>query len=182
RNGGAPMIVWITHAKVGHRQAPLQKKTQPAWLGFFMLQCWPKLEICRKVTRVDPAARLLKRRRLPRRRQGERSMKRVGFPIYFNHVPKCAGTSLNELLSRSLHRDQLGVEPFYSVTELYTLRSERFDRLALVGSHVPHWVAARRLNGWTKLTILREPWSRFQALCRHLLRIQGSEPQALWPT
>ncbi len=106
-------------------------------------------------------------------------MKQIGFPLYFNHVPKCAGTSLNEVFCRGLHRDQLGVEPFVTAVELYTLRASRFDRLAFVGSHVPHWVAARRLPDWTFVTVLREPWSRFQALCRHLVRIEGSEPQAL---
>jgi hypothetical protein len=104
-----------------------------------------------------------------------------GFPLYFNHVPKCAGTSLNEVLSRGLHREAIGLEPFLSAVEFYTLRSDAFDRLVLVGSHVPHWVARRRLRDWTRVTALRDPWSRFQALCRHLLRIASSEPQALSP-
>lgn len=108
-------------------------------------------------------------------------MKRRGFPLYFNHVPKCGGTTLNEVLSRGLHRDQVGVEPFVPVDDIYTMRAERFDRLALIGSHIPHWVAARRFAGWTRLTMLREPWQRFQALCRHLLRIRASAPQALYP-
>jgi hypothetical protein len=108
--------------------------------------------------------------------------KNIAFPLYFNHIPKCGGTSLNEVLSRNLRSNQIGAEPFYSVTELYTLRSELFDRLDLVASHVPHWVATRRLRGWTKVTILRKPWTRFQSLCRHLLRIEGSEPRTLWPT
>lgn len=108
-------------------------------------------------------------------------MKPLAFPLYFNHVPKCAGTSLNELLSRSLHRSALGVDPFVSALELYTLDASRLDRLRLVGSHFPHWAAMRRLAGWSTLTVLRRPWPRFQSLVRHLLRIQGSEPQALLP-
>ncbi len=75
-------------------------------------------------------------------------MKKLDFPIYFNHVPKCAGTSLNELLSRSLRRDQLGVEPFMSAMDLYTLPGAQLDRLALIASHYPHWAAARRLADW----------------------------------
>jgi len=106
-------------------------------------------------------------------------MKKIGFPLYYNHVPKCAGTTLTEVLSRNLHCEQLGVEPFLTAVELYTLRAARFDRLALVASHVPHWVAVRRMADWTRLTVLREPWSRFLALCRHLVRIEGSEPDAL---
>ena len=106
-------------------------------------------------------------------------MKKIGFPLYYNHVPKCAGTTLTEVLSRNLHCEQLGVEPFLTAVELYTLRAARFDRLALVASHVPHWVAVRRMADWTRLTVLREPWSRFLALCRHLVRIEGSEPEAL---
>lgn len=108
-------------------------------------------------------------------------MSRLALPLYFNHVPKSAGTSLNELLSRSLPRAALGVEPFVPAIELYTLDAERLDRLALVGSHFPHWAAARRLPGWSALAVLREPWARFQSLTRHLLRIRGSEPQALLP-
>src|SRR3990172_10748701 len=33
------MIVWITHAKVGHRQVPKNKKPNQKWLGF--LHCAP---------------------------------------------------------------------------------------------------------------------------------------------
>jgi Sulfotransferase family len=95
----------------------------------------------------------------------------LGHPLYFNHVPKCAGTFVNELLCRSFHRHQLGVEPFLAANDMYTLDAARLDRLELVGSHFPHWAAARRLPGWSKLTILREPWPRLQSLLRHLLRL-----------
>jgi hypothetical protein len=108
-------------------------------------------------------------------------MSLLSLPLYFNHVPKCAGTSLNELLSRSLHRSTLGVEPFVPALNLYNLDATRLDGLMLVGSHFPHWAAARRLPGWSTLTVVRKPWPRFLSLTRHLLRIQGSEPQALLP-
>jgi hypothetical protein len=103
----------------------------------------------------------------------------LAFPLYFNHVPKCAGTSLNEVLTRGLHRTQIGIEPFVSALHLYNLDAAALDRLMIVGSHFPHWAAARRLPEWSTLTVLRDPWSRFQALTRHLFRIAGSEPQSL---
>jgi hypothetical protein len=103
----------------------------------------------------------------------------IRFPLYFNHVPKCAGTSLNEVLSRNLHRSELGIEPFTQALHVYNLDGAALDRLMVVGSHFPHWAAARRLPDWCRMTVLREPWSRFQALSRHLMRIATSEPQSL---
>ena len=115
----------------------------------------------------------------PTLRAGEEIRAGTDVPrIYFNHIAKCGGTSLSETLGRGLRRDQIGIEPFVPILELYTLDGARLDRLRVIGSHFPHWAAARRLGGWTRLTALREPWQRFCALTRHLLRIAVATPSA----
>lgn len=91
-------------------------------------------------------------------------------PIYFNHIPKCAGTTLNELLARAFSLGSVAIEPFIDSRTLYTADYRTFGNFELVGSHFPHWAAMKRMPTCSKLTVLRQPWSRFQALCRHIKR------------
>jgi hypothetical protein len=36
------------------------------------------------------------------------------------------------------------------MVELYTLDGASLDRLRVIGSHFPHWAAARRIGDWTR--------------------------------
>lgn len=93
------------------------------------------------------------------------------YPIYFNHVAKCAGTSLNELFSRGIPTSAVGVHPFVSLDEMYFVGGKKLDELRFVGGHVPHRFVSRRFSDWSMITVIRHPWERFLSYTKHFFRM-----------
>jgi len=94
------------------------------------------------------------------------------YPIFFNHVPKCAGTSINELFCRPIHKSAAGRPPFVRAEEVCFMDGKRVDAFQFIGGHLPHRLAARRFQDWSLLTVIRQPWKRFISLTRHIMREQ----------
>lgn len=97
--------------------------------------------------------------------------------IIYNHIPKCAGTSVNHYFLNTLGPEQVGWLGIDFTHE--DLREGRgFGRFRVVGGHFTRRAAAAIPGNKVFLSTIREPISRVVSYHRYIMRIENHPMQA----
>jgi hypothetical protein len=94
--------------------------------------------------------------------------------LFFNHVPKCAGTSIGTLLESAYPADTVLTSRLVSPAVIRTISDDELARHRLIWGHFTD-LARRRSPGRYNVVTLRDPWKRFRSILRHALRERGGQ-------
>jgi hypothetical protein len=89
--------------------------------------------------------------------------------IVFNHIAKCAGTSIGGLLSYGFTAEDLYSTAQNTADSVRYLAYEALEKKRLIWGHFGDWARQRTPNRLCIVT-MREPWSRFRSTLRHAAR------------
>jgi hypothetical protein len=101
-------------------------------------------------------------------------------PVYFNHIPKCAGTTIVTSLSSAFPGGASLLGFRLAPTDsghVYTARlspSKRWLEAKFLAGHYGHYPCEHRLGDIFSIVVLREPVSRFKSIVQHNLRDRGA--------
>jgi hypothetical protein len=98
-------------------------------------------------------------------------------PLYFLHIPKTSGSSVNRFLSLVYGADNLVTHAEYLLPRLLD-RSEPTRRVDCVSAHVPlcRWSLYHGSEAFGRATILRDPWQRLVSHVNWTSRHNHGEP------
>ncbi|MGQ0565922.1 MAG: hypothetical protein ACT4OK_12745 [Gemmobacter sp.] len=98
-------------------------------------------------------------------------------PLFFLHIPKTSGSSVNRLLADVYGSGNLIEHAEYTVPKLLdgSLPTMAVD---CVSAHFPlcHWALYRETDAYARATILRDPWQRLVSHVNWTNRFNNGEP------
>ena len=92
-------------------------------------------------------------------------------PIFFAHIPKCAGTSIHAAFEPSYDVDDVYLTGLgRSRTHLLATPCRFLQHLKYCGGHLSDFDCRHKLGEARKITTIREPLARLQSLLNHAIR------------
>lgn len=88
--------------------------------------------------------------------------------LYFLHIPKTAGTSLNKLIKSKYKSEK--VYPFSTYHQIYTNKKLNIDDYDIISGHFTHSYIENITKPVNVITVLRNPVSRVVSAYNHLMR------------
>lgn len=97
-------------------------------------------------------------------------------PIFFTHVPKCAGTSIHTLLDTKYPSDKFFRTIRGATRESFLSTPSRFlADYDYLGGHLYDFDCSYKVGQAVRITTLREPASRLQSMMNHVLRSEKGD-------
>ncbi len=87
--------------------------------------------------------------------------------IFFIHIPKCAGTSLNERLAKQVDEDLVIRSSEHPIATMAEEPKELFTKARLMSGHFPEVVRRMYMPEAQAITGLRDPVKRLRSLVAH---------------
>ena len=87
--------------------------------------------------------------------------------IFFIHIPKCAGTSLNERLAKQVDEDLVIRSSEHPIATMAEEPKELFTKARLMSGHFPEVVRRMYMPEAQAITGLRDPVKRLRSLIAH---------------
>ena len=88
--------------------------------------------------------------------------------LYFLHIPKTAGTSLNNLIKSKYDKNK--VYPFATYHQVYTNRKLNLDNFDIIAGHFTYSYIQNITRPVNVITVLRHPVSRVISAYNHFMR------------
>lgn len=99
-------------------------------------------------------------------------------PIFFTHVPKCAGTSIHTILDTKYPSSKFFRTIRGAKRESFLATPSRFlADYEYIGGHLSDFDCVYKVGQAARITTLRDPKSRLQSLMNHVLRAERGEGQ-----
>jgi hypothetical protein len=97
--------------------------------------------------------------------------------VFFLHIPKTSGTSVNAFLARLFGADNFVDHAEYRLPALLRHRQPTLE-VDCVSAHVPlcRWAGLRGTDAYARATILRDPWARLVSHVNWVDRFNHGEP------
>ncbi|QYK40234.1 MAG: sulfotransferase family 2 domain-containing protein [Paracoccaceae bacterium] len=98
-------------------------------------------------------------------------------PVFFMHIPKTSGSSINTFLSQVYGSDNFIAHAEYRMPSLMHRREPTLE-IDGVSAHVPlcRWTLLRGTDAYARATILRDPWERLVSHVNWVDRFNHGEP------
>lgn len=88
--------------------------------------------------------------------------------LYFLHIPKTAGTSLNNLIKSQFPKEK--VYPYATYHQVYTNTKLNLDNFDIIAGHFTHSYIQNMIRPVKIITMLRNPLSRVISAYNHFMR------------
>ena len=88
--------------------------------------------------------------------------------LYFLHIPKTAGTSLNNIIKEQFPKNK--VYPYATYHQVYTNTKLKLDNYDIIAGHFTHSYVQNMIRPVKIITVLRNPVSRVISAYNHFMR------------
>lgn len=102
--------------------------------------------------------------------------------IFFIHVPKCQGTTLNGLLAAPYSAEQCVTSEQLDTFSILFTDANQISHYNYIGGHYPNWLHGAKFPNKDRMLVVRDPLKRFKSLLKHGHRdvaFRGNLPE-LW--
>ena len=104
--------------------------------------------------------------------------------LFFIHVPKCQGTTLNSLFSASLPAERALTSEQQDLFSILFSEASAMNEYRYIGGHFPNWLHIAKFPNKKLIVVVRDPVKRFNSILKHGFRdvaFRGHLPE-LWET